>query len=52
MYVIFVNVAVTARAEFTVMMAGLVDPPRSPLHPVKVEPAAGVAVKITDVLYV
>jgi hypothetical protein len=36
-------------AEFIVMVVGFVVPERSPLHPVKLEPSAGVAVRVTIV---
>ena len=42
-----VKVAVTAVLEFTVTEAGLVEPVNPPLHPVKDQPAAGVAVTWT-----
>jgi hypothetical protein len=48
-YSICVKVAITDFAEFIVMVVGLAEPLRSPLHPVKLEPAAGVAVRVTIV---
>jgi hypothetical protein len=47
-YWICVKVAVTALFPLIVMVAGFVVPERSPLHPVKLHPAAGVAVNCTD----
>jgi hypothetical protein len=48
-WVVWVKVAVTNFAEFIVMVAGLEDPVRLPLQPLKVEPAAGAAVRVTTV---
>ena len=44
-----VKVAVTALLPFIVIVVGLVLPDKSPLHPLNVQPEAGLAVKVTTV---
>jgi hypothetical protein len=44
-----VNVAVTVRFALIVMVAGFVEPLRSPLQPENWKPLAGVAVNVTTV---
>ncbi len=39
-----INIASTVLLSFIVIDVGLVEPDKSPLHPVKVYPVAGVAV--------
>jgi hypothetical protein len=45
----WVKVVVTVFAEFIVIVVGLAEPERAPLQPAKLEPVAGVAVRVTTV---
>ena len=43
------KLAITVLFAFIVICAGLAVPPRSPLQPMNVSPAAGVTVRVTTV---